>query len=517
MIINILHYYNNVELNREIREVINAIELYKGFNSDDWSSFKTILSNKESALWDELYSSIQVNDQELSKKFTYRVRYQLLCRLSDLLSGQSSINANNKLLKDRQKVQSRYYCMNLLKGTSFTHSAVWMANINIKEAIRLDMVLIVLDTARYLARVYSTRKFNPTAANKYTEIANLYESVLHEEGIIEQQYNSLIRNFIQAKSINKACGEIILSEYEPEIGNRSYSYILCHGLIKLNKYEIIGDLAGLIRSAQFYYLEFEKKKYDYKGAKSLILTSKVSAHLQLKQYVEAQQTLGLLFTQVPHSSNNWFDAQDLQIRLSLAVQDFGKAHNHFQKLQKCKNLGNQPKDKRDLYMIYGLYTNFLVLSGQIPNASPWSKRKTTAYFRSTTVFDRDTRGVRVAMIIAELLYNIIELDYDAIENRIHSLKEYCSRYLKKNGENYRSNCFIKMLLEIPKANFHPEAARRKAANYHQKLLNHPLEIAMQPREVEIIPFEQLWHIIIHYLRSPKRKRKNAMELSAFNL
>ena len=62
-----------------------------------------------------------------------------------------------------------------------------------------------------------------------------------------------------------------------------------------------------------------------------------------------------------------------------------------------------------------------------------------------------------------------------------------------------------MLLEIPKANFHPEAARRKTARYHQKLLNHPLEIAMQPREVEIIPFEQLWHIIIHYLRSPKRK------------
>ena len=121
------------------------------------------------------------------------------------------------------------------------------------------------------------------------------------------------------------------------------------------------------------------------------------------------------------------------------------------------------------------------------------------------------------MIIAELLYNILELDYNAIEGRIYSLKEYCSRYLKKNNENYRSNCFIKMLLEIPKANFHPEAARRKAARYHQKLLNHPLEIAMQPREVEIIPFEQLWHIIIHYLRSPKRKRKNAMELSAFNL
>ena len=74
-----------------------------------------------------------------------------------------------------------------------------------------------------------------------------------------------------------------------------------------------------------------------------------------------------------------------------------------------------------------------------------------------------------------------------------------------------------MLLEIPKANFHPVAAKRKAARYHQKLLNHPLEMAMQSIEVEIIPFEHLWDIIIQYLRSPKRARKNAMELSLFNL
>ena len=178
---------------------------------------------------------------------------------------------------------------------------------------------------------------------------------------------------------------------------------------------------------------------------------------------------------------------------------------------------SQPQNKKDFFKLYALYINFLVRTGHVQNAAPWSKRKTTSYFRSNTVYDGDNRGVRVAIIIAELLYNILDLDYDAIEGRIHSLKEYCSRYLKKNGENYRSNCFIKILLEIPKANFHPEAARRKTARYHQKLLNHPLEIAMQPREIEIIPFEQLWHIIIHYLRSPKRMRKNAMELSAFNL
>ena len=121
------------------------------------------------------------------------------------------------------------------------------------------------------------------------------------------------------------------------------------------------------------------------------------------------------------------------------------------------------------------------------------------------------------MIIVELLYNILDHDYDAMERRIYSLKEYCSKYLKKDKENYRSNCFIKMLLEIPKALFHPEAVHRKAKRYNQRLVDNPLELAMQPREVEIIPYEQLWRIILHYLRQPRRRRPHAMDVSEFDM
>ena len=200
------------------------------------------------------------------------------------------------------------------------------------------------------------------------------------------------------------------------------------------------DHNKVITLSHFYFRHFERKKYDHKIAKAIFLRSKVEAHLQLRQYVDAQQTLDLLFTKLNGESNNWFDAQDLQIRLSLATQDYTLAYKHLQSLLKNKRYKAQPKEKKDLYQLYAAYINFLVCTDHIPGTKPWSKKKLITYFRTTTVFDRDTRGVRIAMIIVELLYNILDHDYDAMERRIYSLKEYCSKYLKKDKENYRSNC-----------------------------------------------------------------------------
>jgi len=83
-------------------------------------------------------------------------------------------------------------------------------------------------------------------------------------------------------------------------------------------------------------------------------------------------------------------------------------------------------------------------------------------------------------------------------DRIEAIKKYCSRYLRQD-DNFRSNCIIKLLLQIPEGSFHRQAVLRRAGKYLEQLQSVPLEIAYQTHEIEIIPYEDLWEMTIDSL------------------
>ena len=510
---------------KEIREIISAVERRFNYRESDWAVLSQNLTTAQERLLGLLretdYDDVKLaNEVYLTDPGYERYRKDKLIIiefLSNVLCRSQRISNQSIIARAHARSLQRLTCMFLLRDMGYTYAATWYAEINIKQAMLYDFTSIVCDSARYLARVYSTRQYNPKEALRYTNLARQYMSVQQEEHTTEILFNEITRLNSQKTTIGIADLSVFNETFSSSVGERSFLYPLYFGLVLIYRAQLSADHNKVITLSHFYFRHFERKKYDHKIAKAIFLRSKVEAHLQLRQYVDAQQTLDLLFTKLNGESNNWFDAQDLQIRLSLATQDYTLAYKHLQSLLKNKRYKAQPKEKKDLYQLYAAYINFLVCTDHIPEVKPWTKKKLTTYFRATTVFDRDTRGVRIAMIIVELLYNILDHDYDAMERRIYSLKEYCSKYLKKDKENYRSNCFIKMLLEIPKALFHPEAVHPKAKRYNQRLVDNPLELAMQPREVEIIPYEQLWRIILHYLRQPRRRRPHAMDVSEFDM
>jgi len=84
-------------------------------------------------------------------------------------------------------------------------------------------------------------------------------------------------------------------------------------------------------------------------------------------------------------------------------------------------------------------------------------------------------------------------NYDYIIDRQNAIKQYSSRYLKKN-EFYRSSCFINIILHLVKAEFHRVRFLRYANVDIKKLKAMPLEDANQIAEFEIVPYEVLLSI-----------------------
>ena len=77
-----------------------------------------------------------------------------------------------------------------------------------------------------------------------------------------------------------------------------------------------------------------------------------------------------------------------------------------------------------------------------------------------------------------------------------------------------------MLLQIPACSFHKAAVERKTAKFLNRLKGMPLDVAKQSHEIEIIPYEELWELVIDslenkfYRKQPQRAGSTARKVLA---
>ena len=121
------------------------------------------------------------------------------------------------------------------------------------------------------------------------------------------------------------------------------------------------------------------------------------------------------------------------------------------------------------------------------------------------MFSMDKKGVNIPILIIQLLFLLQRKEHGKFIDKCEALNAYSYRHLKKD-DTFRSNCFIKMLLLLPKCNFHRIAVERKSKLLRAKLASVPLEIARQSAEIEIVPYEDLWGIVMDMLEAKFYKK-----------
>ena len=116
------------------------------------------------------------------------------------------------------------------------------------------------------------------------------------------------------------------------------------------------------------------------------------------------------------------------------------------------------------------------------------------FMNDTELHSTDKRGLNIAILLVPLIYFLLKKQYGKILDKIDSLRQYSFKYLRKD-ETLRSNCFIKMILKLPEANYHPVRTERYVKKYKKILYENPADLGMNRIETEIIPYEHLWEII----------------------
>ena len=221
----------------------------------------------------------------------------------------------------------------------------------------------------------------------------------------------------------------------------------------------------------------------------------VYAYLRSRQPVQGLRLAEQYAQDFHPSSNNWFYFQEHHVLLALHAQQYERAQELMALIVKNPAYLVQLETALQRWDLYKAYIDFVLPP---PRAVTARQRQLAQWVLQLPEYRRDKRGHNVAILVLQLLIFLRERNLEEVLLRLERLRKYQQRYLYE-ATTLRSRLFLRLLQVIAEKNFDaPKAAERGKALLQQLQDTAPPGEAFA--EVEIIPYEHLWSLVLALLR-----------------
>jgi transcription antitermination factor NusG len=248
----------------------------------------------------------------------------------------------------------------------------------------------------------------------------------------------------------------------------------------------------------------DSRPYDSARLRRHFIRRKYTSCLKLKKYDELGRIFNEYFDQIPKYSIEWFLFKSYDTMLLLHNGQYELANSNLPKVSQRSKVFAE--NVLEFYRLVQGYAKVLHNVMSKKEDESCVKFRIFKLLNQLPIHSQEKAGLNIAIINLQIIHAIDNRDYDMLIDRADALKQYLHRHLKQK-KAYRSYCFVRMIIEMTKAGFNPIRTERYVAGWLVKLKSVPLELSEQPLEVEIVPYEDLWEIIMKLLeRNSKIKR-----------
>ncbi len=467
------------------------------FNMDDEAAEKLLQTNRKDTRYQKLKSKLKRN----------------------LLNSIYFMDTRRTNYTDRQKAYYEGYkdwaAAKILIGKNARMMGIHLCQKLDTLAEKFEFTDLSVDVLRILRLHFGAREGNLKKYEAYNQRFKHFEELFHYENRAEEYYTELVLKFINSKATDvetqQKAQEYYKALQEPLQKHDSYRLHLCALLIRLMIYSSVNDYKHTIEVCDEALDFFQNKPYNASVPIQICYYQKLICYTHLKAYEAGREAAEKCLDYLDEGSFNWFKYQELYFMLSMHTANYQGAYEVFRKTTKHKSFQFLPPSLTEIWRIYESYLHFLSDVGRITPGEKdkgFTKFKIGRFINETPIFAKDKRGMNIPILVIQIIYMIQQKKYGEAIDRIDAIQKYCSRYLVQD-DTFRSNCFIKMLLQIPKASFHKVAVTRKAGKYLDRLKNAPLQLSSQSHEIEIVPFEVLWEMVLETLDNSFHKPRNA--------
>ena len=257
--------------------------------------------------------------------------------------------------------------------------------------------------------------------------------------------------------------------------------------------ELIGDFNQIITIATeserlLTDNSINERRFDHRYNKYI----NVYAHLRAKAYESGLDLAEKYEPDFSKTTGNWFAFMENYFLLAMHAKKYDLALRLYNEVVKnvfFKKINRLANERWTLYRTYLYFVN--------PSAELLKQFSYRDLLTSVPEYGKDKQGFNVAILIIQLMYYLREKDLEALVYRIGYLRKYMGMHLK-NSFNDRSRLFFKLMLITVREELDPDECRKKGKNTYEKLQSTPPP-GDAYAEIEIIPYEHLWELVLQTL------------------
>jgi hypothetical protein len=401
-----------------------------------------------------------------------------------------------------------YVAVKILVERRRRSTAIYLAEKIFPLAVKYDFTELIVLLARELRFYYGAYQFNKRKLDDYSlALSSSMETLqaeleseealmflgsfmnLHKGGVKDEEMQHQLE--VYYRRMHKL-SKITNSYY---FNLTTYNFFVLYYMSKKNYKRIIDVCEEALEKFENMAFKSNTAIFVYKNKLAI-------NYLQFGRLEEAEKLFKQNLKILEGGTLNWFITYNYYFLLACSSEDYQKAYKILQTVYVNPKFKNLYDSQKQLWYVKESYIHFLILLGKIdPKASDQKSLRPfrlNRFLNDVPIYSKDKRGINISILIIQLILMIQNNNLGDIVQRIDSLNQYCYRYLR-NDETFRSNCFIKMLIKVPDAAYHPLRVKRYTEKYYNKLKNSNMEISEQSGEIEIIPYEILWELVLEML------------------
>lgn len=399
----------------------------------------------------------------------------------------------------------QWVAVKILTGQNANTAAIALAAKLLRQAEKYEFTLLAMDVASYLRIQYSIRESNDKKFKETSALFDYYRRLYDAENIAEHIYTMLSAQSSNNRSSHSSVHEAAkkgYSEVAPFLEHYKSNKLHLYGrLIEFLMYSSAHDYHKSLICCQQTIAFFKAKPFTANAPLQIFMYEQLICQVQLRQFDEGRATAEACAALMMEGSFNWFKYRELSLQLSFHSGHFEEAADILAKSIEHSRFSYLPENTQEIWRIYEAYIYYLVLVKKLLPPVKTGKFKVSKFLNEMPIYTKDKEGVNIAIVVIQYLLLLAEGKVSQVIDRASVIDQYAYRHM--SGEHTkRSLNFFKMLAQIPSGQFEREMVRKKAAKYLDALLEMPLDVANQTFEVEVIPYEMLWDIILDTL--PKK-------------
>ena len=269
-----------------------------------------------------------------------------------------------------------------------------------------------------------------------------------------------------------------------------YQLQLAHAELQGNATEIIRLTGAAARQLSQGKLNARRFDLRYNTYMSIV------AYLRERQPEKGLRLAQAGIQHFAYTSSNWLFFQEYHLLLALHGKQYAYAQDLLRTVAQNPTATKLRPAAVERWELYRGYVDFVAPAA--PAAAPAPSPKWSLLMPE---YSRDKSGQNVAILVLQLLHCLRRQNIDEALVRLERLRKYQERHLHDDSSQ-RSRLFLRLLRGLAYTGFDLAKARKRGLATLETLTSTPLP-GDAFAEVEIIPYEHLWELVLHQLGTAK--------------